>query len=52
VTSTSVPTGANSFDSGNLVQGATFRMTFTVPGTYQYKCSYHFWMQGTVVVVS
>jgi plastocyanin len=51
VTSTSVPSGASSFDSGNMVAGAKFTETFTVPGTYQYHCSYHSWMTGTVTVV-
>ena len=51
VTSTSVPTGASSFNSGNLPPGATFTYTFTVPGTYEYDCSYHSWMVGTVTVV-
>ncbi|HYC11153.1 MAG TPA: cupredoxin domain-containing protein [Nitrososphaerales archaeon] len=40
----------NSFNSGNLVPGATFTHTFTTPGTYPYSCSYHSWMKGTVVV--
>jgi plastocyanin len=50
VTATSVPSGAARFDSGNLNSGATFTYTFTVPGTYRYGCTYHFWMLGTVVV--
>ena len=52
VTSTSVPSGASSFDSGNMNAGQTFTYTFTVAGTYQYKCDYHSWMTGTVTVVS
>jgi plastocyanin len=52
VTSTSVPTGASSFDSGNMNAGATFKYTFTVPGTYQYHCTYHSWMTGTITVVA
>jgi len=51
VTSTSVPTGASSFTSGDLAGGAKFSYTFTVPGTYTYVCSYHSWMTGTVTVV-
>lgn len=38
------------FDSGTLNQGGTFQWTFTTPGTYTYHCSFHPWMQGTVVV--
>jgi len=52
VTSTSVPSGASSFDSGNMNAGQTFTYNFTMPGTYQYHCSYHSWMTGTVVVVA
>jgi len=51
VTSTSVPTGAASFDSGNMAPGAAFTYTFTVAGTYQYHCNYHNWMTATVTVV-
>jgi plastocyanin len=50
ITSTSVPSGASSFDSGNMNANATYTVTFTVDGTYQYKCSYHPWMHGTVTV--
>jgi predicted lipoprotein with Yx(FWY)xxD motif len=50
VTSLSVPTGAQPFDSGNLAAGASFTVTFTVPGNYTYHCSIHSWMTGTVIV--
>ncbi|HZY94401.1 MAG TPA: plastocyanin/azurin family copper-binding protein [Candidatus Bathyarchaeia archaeon] len=50
VTSTSVPSGAQSFDSKNMVQGSTFTYTFTVSGTYLYICAYHSWMFGSVTV--
>ena len=49
ITSTSSPSGA-AFDSGNMNPGATCTWTFTVPGTYQYKCRYHSQMTGTIVV--
>jgi plastocyanin len=52
VTSTSVPSGATSFNSGDMAGGATFTYTFTVPGVYQYDCVYHPWMTGTVTVVA
>jgi nitrite reductase (NO-forming) len=38
------------FDSGNMNAGDSFTYTFTAPGTYQYTCSYHPWMKGTVIV--
>jgi nitrite reductase (NO-forming) len=40
------------FDSGLLNQGQTWSYTFTTPGTYQYHCSIHPWMKGTVIVKS
>ena len=43
---------AGVFNSGNMNSGDTFQFTFTTPGTYTYHCTYHSWMQGTVVVKS
>jgi plastocyanin len=62
-TATSVAGDPASFDSqcldgvgapcppgqGNGV--STFQFTFTVPGTYVYRCVYHPWMQGKIVVL-
>jgi plastocyanin len=39
-----------SFDSGAITAGQSWTYTFTQPGTYQYHCSYHSWMTGTVIV--
>jgi plastocyanin len=50
VSAMSVPSGATKFASGNMMPGATFAYTFTVPGTYKYGCTYHYWMQGTIEV--
>jgi len=50
VTSTSIPTGATAFDSGLFAPGQTFMHTFTVPGTYEYHCTIHSWMSGSVIV--
>jgi plastocyanin len=50
VSAMSVPSGAAKFDSGNMMPGATFSYTFTIPGTYKYDCTYHYWMQGTIEV--
>jgi len=50
VTSKTVPSGAASFDSGNMNAGAVYTHTFTQTGTYTYYCQYHSWMQGTVIV--
>jgi plastocyanin len=47
-----VPGGAATFNSGIMSAGGTWSMTFTVPGTYQYDCSLHLWMKGTIIVKS
>ncbi len=39
-----------SFDSGRMPIGSTFSMTFSTPGTYEYACSIHAAMKGTLVV--
>jgi plastocyanin len=52
VTSSSVPTGAASFDSGSMSAGQRFTLTLTVPGTYKYGCTFHNWMLGTIIVKS
>jgi plastocyanin len=41
VTSTSVPAGASTFDSGTMNPSDTFQVTFTVAGTYLYRCDEH-----------
>jgi plastocyanin len=38
------------FDSQNLDHGGVYSFTFAKPGTYQYVCSYHPQMIGTVIV--
>lgn len=44
-------TGANTlWDSGNIAPGGSFSRTFTASGRYEYRCSYHPGMTGTVVV--
>jgi plastocyanin len=50
----SQPSGGNwpSAGSGNISPGKTYSFTFTVPGTYDYFCSYHSWMAGSVVVLA
>jgi plastocyanin len=45
----------NSFDSGNLNPGDTFKFTFTKAGTFPYHCKYHGGpngqgMSGTIIV--
>jgi plastocyanin len=38
------------FDSGNVPAGGTFSFVFDTPGTYNYYCTYHQGMDGTVIV--
>jgi len=40
------------FSSGSLGPGDTYSYTFTQPGTYDYYCQYHLWMNGKVIVES
>jgi len=39
------------FDSGIIMSGDTFSYTFSEAGNYQYYCTIHPWMTGTVIVV-
>ena len=39
-----------SFDSGQLLSGASFDATFEQPGTFDYACAIHPSMTGTIVV--
>lgn len=43
-------TGDSGLDSGTLAAGATYSKTFDAAGTYEYGCSIHPDMKGTVVV--
>jgi len=38
------------FDSGIIMSGDTFSHTFTEASNYQYFCTIHPWMTGTVIV--
>lgn len=40
------------FDSGYLAMGASYSLTFTTPGTYDYLCTPHPSMTGRIVVVA
>ena len=40
-----------SFDSGDVLSGARYSMTFDTPGEYAYFCAIHPEMRGTVTVV-
>jgi len=46
----SVTADDNSFDSGLIKSGATWRRTFTRPGTYHVTCTPHPFMRITIVV--
>ncbi|HET6622735.1 MAG TPA: cupredoxin family copper-binding protein [Candidatus Saccharimonadales bacterium] len=49
-TVTSDDGSAIKFDSGDMAQGQTYQFTFDQPGTYNYHCTPHPFMRGTVVV--
>ncbi len=50
-TSISVSGGGPPFVSGTLTDGATFPVTLTGPGTYDYGCTFHpGWMKGKIIV--
>jgi plastocyanin len=38
------------FDSGSMGNGATFSFTFPSAGTFDYHCTFHAGMTGTVIV--
>ncbi|MBI3858732.1 MAG: hypothetical protein HY296_00615 [Thaumarchaeota archaeon] len=40
----------STFDSGGMAVGANFTHTFDGQGNYSYRCSYHPWMMGSVLV--
>lgn len=42
--------GSGAFDSGDLDPGESFTFTFTTPGTYDYLCTPHPTMTGSIVV--
>jgi plastocyanin len=48
----SLPQGAKPFHSGEIEPGKSWQMSFTVPGTYKYVCTFHedHGMMGTVTV--
>ncbi|HEX7844881.1 MAG TPA: cupredoxin domain-containing protein [Chitinophagaceae bacterium] len=40
-----------SFDSGDIAPGASFKYNFTTFGTFNYRCSHHPEMIGRVIVI-
>ena len=47
-----VTSSSGAFQSPTLNPGATYKHTFTKPGTYPYVCTFHGGMSGTIVVPS
>jgi plastocyanin len=41
---------SSTISSGNLTKGQSYTVTFTKKGTYNYICTIHPFMQGTIVV--
>lgn len=52
VTHTVTSNDGTSFDSGNIGAGGSFSYTFTHVGTFDYHCTLHSAMTGTVVVTN
>ena len=50
VTSGQVPEADGLFDSEMMAAGDSFEFTFTDAGSYDYYCTFHPWMLGTVNV--
>ena len=42
----------DTFDTGRLDKGESGGITFDTPGTYEYICTYHPYMEGRIVVSS
>ena len=49
-TATTQATAPQAFDSGTLNMGDTFEVQLNVPGTYNYICTIHPFMQGQIIV--
>ena len=45
-----VTSDSSAFDSGNLTVGSKFTKVFSVAGTYEYHCTIHPTMKGSIVV--
>ncbi|KAI8318582.1 copper binding protein, plastocyanin/azurin family [Martensiomyces pterosporus] len=45
-----VTSSSNAFDSGSVGPGESFSYAFTTQGTFQYLCTIHPRMTGTVIV--
>jgi len=45
-----VTSDTSAFDSGNLTVGSKFTKVFSVAGTYEYHCTIHPTMKGSIVV--
>jgi plastocyanin len=43
-------TNGTKFDSKNIPAGGKYTLKLTKPGTYQYDCTYHPFMVGTIIV--
>jgi len=42
----------DSFDTGRLDEGESGEVTFDRPGTFEYVCDFHSWMEGRIVAAS
>lgn len=49
---THIVKGGTTFESGSLAKGNTYEFMFTEPGVYDYICSIHPSMKGTITVIA
>ena len=52
ITHTVTSDNAGLFDSGDLLNGNTFKYTFSQSGTFPYHCKFHTGMTGTIIVTA
>lgn len=51
VTHHTVTSTVGQFDSGSISPGESYTLTFSKPGTFEYRCTIHPTMKGSVVVL-
>jgi plastocyanin len=49
-THTATSQSDKTIDSGDLAKGQTYTVTFSKPGTYNFICTIHPYMKGTIIV--
>ena len=50
VTAGTYDSPANTFDSGYMDPYDSYTLSFKAPGTYEYYCTLHPWMEGAIII--